>query len=242
MPEGPTIIILQEEVQAFKKKKIIDAGGYSKIDKEKLINQPVADFKTWGKHFLICLPRLTLRVHFLLFGKYSINEARNANPILYLRFANGTLFFYTAAIREITEDLDEIYDWSADVLSDQWNAKAALRKLKAEPRTLICDALLDQNIFAGAGNIFKNEVLFRARVHPQSPLGHIPSRKLTEIVQQMREYAFDFLLWKKAFLLKHYWEAHTKKNCPRCGIPFRKEYLGKTQRRSFFCESCQVLY
>lgn len=242
MPEGPSIVILKEEVQAFKGKKILAAGGYSKVDKKKLTNQVVVDFKSWGKHFLICLPKRTLRVHFLLFGKYSINEQTKANPVLFLQFKNGTLYFYTAAIREIEEDLDEVYDWTADVMNKHWDAAAARKKLKANPEVLICDALLDQNIFAGAGNIFKNEVLFRTRVHPESIVGKIPPRKLTAIVKQMQIYAFDFLKWKKAFVLKKHWEAHTKKICPRCDIPFIKAYLGKTKRRSFFCENCQILY
>lgn len=242
MPEGPSIVILKEEVQAFKGRKILAAGGYSKIDKQKLVNQPVVDFKTWGKHFLICLPKLTLRVHFLLFGKYSINEKTKAKPILFLQFKNGTLYFYTAAIRVIEEDLDEVYDWTTDVMNKDWDAAAARKKLKSQPDTLICDALLDQNIFAGAGNIFKNEVLFRTKVHPKSKVDKMPPRKLTEIVKQMHTYAFDFLKWKKAFVLKKHWEAHTKKTCPRCDIPFIKEYLGKAKRRSFFCEHCQVLY
>ena len=36
------------------------------------------------------------------------------------------------------------------------------------------DALLDQDVFAGAGNIIKNEVLHRIRVHPESPVGRLP--------------------------------------------------------------------
>jgi len=242
MPEGPSIVILKEEVQAFKGKKILDATGNSKINKQKLINSKIIDFKTWGKHFLICLPRLTLQVHLLLFGKYSINEPRNSKPRLQLRFSNGTLYFYACSIREIEGDLDEVYDWSADLMNPAWDAAAARKKLKSLSNTLICDALLDQTIFAGAGNIFKNEVLFRTRVHPASTINAIPVRKLAEIVKQMHVYAFEFLNWKKAYVLKKHWQAHTKKICPRCHIPFHKEYLGKTKRRTFFCESCQARY
>jgi endonuclease-8 len=242
MPEGPSIVILQEEVQAFKGKKILAAGGNSKIDKKKLVNQKIVDFKTWGKHFLICLPKITLRIHLLLFGKYSINEERKGRLRLSLTCRNGTLYFYSCAITVIEEDLDEVYDWAADVMNDQWDPAAAKKKLKAKPDTLICDALLDQHIFSGAGNIFKNEVLFRTRVHPESVVGQLPARKLSEIVKQMHVYAFDFLKWKKAYVLKKHWEAHTKKICPRCDIPLIKEYLGKTKRRTFYCENCQVLY
>ncbi len=242
MPEGPSIIILKEEIHHFKGKKILAALGNSKIDKKKLVNQKVVDIKTWGKHLLICLPKLTLRIHLLLFGKYSIDEERNGNPRLALTFRNGTLNFYSCAIKEIEEDLDEVYDWSADLMNKAWDPAAARKKLTAKPETFICDALLDQEIFSGAGNIFKNEVLFRTRIHPKSLVGKIPARKRAEIVKQMHLYAFQFLEWKKAFVLKKHWEAHTKKICPRCDIPLVKEYLGKTQRRSFYCRNCQVWY
>ncbi|MGZ5255674.1 MAG: DNA-formamidopyrimidine glycosylase family protein, partial [Flavitalea sp.] len=80
MPEGPTLIILKEEVQQFKGQKIIEVDGNSKIDQQDLLNKKIVDFKTWGKHFLICLPKYTLRVHFLLFGKYMINDHRDTPP------------------------------------------------------------------------------------------------------------------------------------------------------------------
>jgi endonuclease-8 len=55
-------------------------------------------------------------------------------------------------------------------------------------------------------------------------------------------YSYDFLEWKKAFVLKKHWLAHTKKTCPLCNIPLIKEYLGKTNRRTFYCDNCQELY
>ena len=74
MPEGPSIVILKEEVQPFKGKKIISISGNSKIDYFQLQNKTVIDFKSWGKHFLVCCKGITLRVHFMLFGSYRMNE------------------------------------------------------------------------------------------------------------------------------------------------------------------------
>lgn len=107
---------------------------------------------------------------------------------------------------------------------------------------LATDAILDQDIFAGAGNIFKNEVLFRIRVHPLSKIGKLPPKKLRELVKEVHNYAYQFLEWKKKFELRKHWLAHTKKTCPRCHIPFIKEHLGKTNRRTFYCTNCQLLY
>ena len=74
MPEGPSLVILKEEVASFKGKKIIEVNGNSKENIKQLEGQKILDFKTWGKHFLICFKGVTLRIHFLLFGKYSVNE------------------------------------------------------------------------------------------------------------------------------------------------------------------------
>ncbi|THU41573.1 endonuclease [Niastella caeni] len=242
MPEGPSIVILNEAVQPFKGKTILSATGNSSIDKDRLVNQKVTDFKSWGKHFLICLPRFTLRIHFLLFGSYSVNEQTKKAPRLQLHFPNGDLYLYSCSIRIIEEDLDLVYDWTSDVLNENWAPKKARKKLKAQPGQLVCDALLDQNIFSGVGNIIKNEVLFRIKVHPENTIHSLPPRKLTELINEACNYSYDFLAWKKAFVLKKHWLVHTKKTCPRCNIPVIKKYLGKTNRRTFYCENCQVLY
>lgn len=242
MPEGPTIIILKEEVQSFIGKKIIKVEGNSKLDIQRLSGKTIIEFKTWGKHFLICFKEFTIRIHFMLFGSYRINEQKENVPRLRLIFAKGEINFYACSLKFIEEDLNEIYDWPSDVMSDLWNPKAAKQKLKGIPHAMVCDALLNQDIFTGVGNIIKNEVLFRTQIHPESLIGNIPSKKLNELIKEARNYSFDFLKWKKEFVLKKHWLAHTKKICHRCNIPLIKKYCGKSKRRSFFCDECQVLY
>jgi len=242
MPEGPSIVILKEAVQEFRGKRPLVISGNTKTDLDKIKNKKITDFKSWGKHFLICFDKITIRIHFLLFGSYRINETREAKPRLHFKFQNGELNFYACSVKLIEEDLDTVYDWTADVMNDGWSPRKARTKLKAKPNMLVCDALLDQNIFAGSGNIIKNEVLFRIKVHPKTKVGKLPAAKLSELIREARNYSFDFLKWKKAYVLKKHWLAHTKRTCPRCNIPLIKEHLGKTKRRSFFCNNCQKLY
>lgn len=245
MPEGPSIVILREAVEALNiKGQNIDfaEGNSSKIDIDQLIDKRIVDIRSWGKHFLICFDDFTLRIHFMLFGSYLINEKKKTVPRLTLEIKNNELNFYSCSVKILEEPADKIYDWETDIMSEQWNPEKALAKLKAAPKMFACDALLDQDIFAGSGNIIKNEVLFRIRVNPLSLLGEIPEDKLKEMVAETRNYSFDFLEWKKEFTLKKHWLAHTKKICPRCNIPFVKEYLGKFKRRSYFCTNCQIVY
>ncbi|MFL5810935.1 MAG: DNA-formamidopyrimidine glycosylase family protein, partial [Flavisolibacter sp.] len=186
MPEGPSLLIAKEEMIQYKGKKIIEVSGNSKFGIERLKNKKLVDIKTWGKHLLFCFDQFTIRVHFLMFGTYRVNEKKNAAPRLSIQFKNGEINLYSCAIKLIEEPLDEIYDWTADVLSDEWDPKAARKKLKAMPATLVVDALLDQNIFSGVGNIIKNEVLYRIKVHPKTKLGKLPARKLSELIKEAR--------------------------------------------------------
>lgn len=131
--------------------------------------------RSWGKQFLIELPAFALRVHFMLWGSYRNERKEDRTPRLALGFARGAeLNFYSCSLRFIDEPLDQVYDWRSDVMSDQWDPALARRRLRAQPDKLVCDALLDQDLFAGVGNIIKNEVLFRIRVHPLSKVGALP--------------------------------------------------------------------
>jgi|SRR5215211_2563907 len=242
MPEGPSLVIAKEEMILFKGKKVLAVSGNSKTDKDRMLNKKLVDIKTWGKHLLLCFNHFTVRIHFLMFGTYRVNSTKDAAARLHLKFNNGELNFYTCAVKMIDEPLDEIYDWTADVLSETWDARAAKKKLKAMPEVLVTDALLDQTVFSGVGNIIKNEVLYRIKVHPKTKVGGLPPKKLSELIKEARNYSFDFLKWKKEYTLRKHWLAHTKKICERDGDKIIKEYLGTTQRRTFFCNTCQMLY
>jgi endonuclease-8 len=244
VPEGPSLVILKEETARFEGQDIVRAeGNTTTIDPAALVGQPILSLRTWGKHFLIELPTTALRIHFLLFGSYRVDERKDKPPRLSLGTADGgELNFYACSVKEIDGDLDAAYDWSADVMSDQWDPARARKKLRAAPDMLACDALLDQTIFSGVGNIIKNEVLFRIRVHPLSTVGSLPAARLRALVQEARQYSFDFLEWKKAYVLKAHWLAHAQTVCPRCNVRFTKAHLGRSKRRSFFCERCQKRY
>jgi len=122
MPEGPSIIILKEEVQIFKGKKVLQVSGNTKTEKERLHSKKIIDFKSWGKQFLICFDGFFVRIHLLLFGSYRVNEKKgNTAPRLHLEFKNGELNFYSCSVKIIDGDPVDFYDWETDTMSDQWN-------------------------------------------------------------------------------------------------------------------------
>lgn len=242
MPEGPSVVLLKEEVQQFTGERIIAVKGNSKIDQSRLLNISILSFKSWGKHFLICFEDFTLRIHFLMFGTYRINEEKVQPVRLNLTFRNGSINFYSCSVKILEGDVNDHYDFSSDVMSREWNPRKAKAKLKKIPDNLVCDALLEQDIFSGVDNIIKNEVLYRIGVHPESTVGRLPAQKMNKLIEEVRNYSFDFLEWKRQYELKKHWLAHTKKVCLRCDLPIIKKYTGNKKRRSFFCIKCQRLY
>jgi endonuclease-8 len=242
MPEGPSLILFREELLRFVGQKILEVSGSSKIDQQRLVGKKIKEIRTWGKHMLWLFDDFTIRIHFLMFGTYYINSGKDAKPRLYIRFQKDELNLYAAAIKTIEEPLDDIYDWTADVLSPLWDPRTAKKKLKDMPDAMVTDALLDQTVFSGVGNIIKNEVLYRIKVHPESLVGSLPPRKLTDMIKEASGYSFEFLQWKREFILRQNWKVHRKKSCERDETKIVKEYLGKTARRTFFCPTCQKLY
>lgn len=244
MPEGPSILILKELTEKFIGQKVIAATGNAKIEHEILNHQNLLEYRIYGKQSYLILSKNVIRIHLLLFGSYSIDKQTKPDRQLrlHLNFENGDLYFYSCSVKLLEKEILKDIDWSADVLSDLWKPIKARKKLKARPEMMVCDALLDQNIFAGVGNIIKNEVLFRIGVHPESLIGNLPPKKLSALIAEARNYSFDFMRWKKDYVLKKNWLVHTKKICPKCGAPLTKKHTGLSNRRSFFCEIDQKLF
>lgn len=237
--EGPSLIILKEEIKVFVGKKIIAVSGNTSIEKERFNNKVIRDFKSWGKHFLIYFDNFYVRIHFLMFGSYRVNEKKEDRvPRLSLIFKKREINFYTCSVKIVEENPEEIYDWQVDVMSDKWNPQKELASLKKIKSTMVCDALLDQNIFAGVGNTIKNEVLFRIKIHPENLIGALQSKQLKNLVEEAKNYSFDFYNWKKIYQLRKHWLIY-KKKCTGCKQPIIAKHTGKGNRYSFFCESCQ---
>ena len=130
MPEGPSIVLLKEAVTQFVGKQTIEVTGNTKIDKSRLLHKKIIDFKSWGKHFLICFDDFTVRIHMLMFGSYLVNEQKEKPPRLGLKFENGELNFYACSVKIIDGDINNTYDFSSDVMNDNWNPEGSNTKLK----------------------------------------------------------------------------------------------------------------
>jgi endonuclease-8 len=242
MPEGPSIVILKELLAPYIGKTVLVATGNAKIDMTLLERKKIMDIKSYGKQLLISFKGFYIRIHLLMFGTYRINERKAIHPRLSLSFKKGEINFYTCSVRLLEGDVNNSYNWEHDVMANEWDPEKAEKAIMQLPEESVADLLMNQDIFAGVGNIIKNEVLFITRIHPKTLGGDLPQKKLKELIREASSYSFNFYTWKKEYTLKKHWLIYFKWTCPRCKVRIKREYLGKGKRMTYYCENCQVLY
>lgn len=247
--EGPSIHLAAEQLRPFVGKKITSVGGNSRIGIDRLQGKRVKDIFAWGKHLVFQFDTFAMRVHFMLWGTFAAtvkgksvtgDYRRSGPPRLVMNLPNGEITIWAASVKWIEgDDVKAEYDFTADIMSDRWNPGSALKKVRAFPHGEIADVLLDQAIFAGVGNIIKNEVLFRTRISPFLRVEQISPKKLRAIVADAQVFSHRFLELRKVFALRKNLEVYRKSTCPRCGEKIFRRNHGQRARRSFFCARCQ---
>lgn len=99
MPEGPSIVILKEAILHFKGREIIQVTGNSKVGIQAFNNTVISDIRSFGKQLLISLSSgLTIRIHFMLFGSYSIDEKKDRPERLGIKTEVGEINFYACSV------------------------------------------------------------------------------------------------------------------------------------------------
>src|SRR5215208_8086361 len=197
--EGPSLYLAARQLKPFRGKAVLSVSGNSKIEKERILKKEVKNIFSWGKHLVIQFDEFALRTHFLLFGTFeaSINNStltgdyqRAYTPRLQLDFENGTIKLFNCSVKFLeTKNAKASYDFTIDIMSPKWNADKAFDSLSSKPDVEIADLLLDQEIFAGVGNIIKNEVLWRVRIHPETKVKQIAPSKLMELIAETRKFS-----------------------------------------------------
>lgn len=247
--EGPSLYLAARQLKPFRGKTVLAISGNTKIEKERMLGKRVKTIFSWGKHLVIQFDEFALRTHFLLFGAFEaeVNGAtltgdykRSYTPRLQLDFENGTIKMFNCSVKFLeTRNAKASYDFTFDIMSPKWSSDQAFDTISSKPGAQIADILLDQNIFAGVGNIIKNEVLWRVRIHPETKVEELPASDLKQLIAETKRFSLLFYKWRKVFLLRKHLDIYQKSICPRCGANVKREKTGKRNRISHICPVCQ---
>jgi endonuclease-8 len=248
--EGPSLYLAANQLKPFKGKTVLSVSGNSKVEKERMLRRKVKSIFAWGKHLVIQFDEFAVRTHFLLFGAFEANVddapltgdyKRAYTPRLQLDFENGNIKLFNCSVKFLaTTNAKATYDFTIDIMSPKWSPDKAFDSITAKPGVEIADVLLDQNIFAGVGNIIKNEVLWRVRIHPQTMVKNLTASERKNLIAETRKFSLLFYKWRKVFLLRKHLDIYQRSVCPRCGSKVKREKTGKRNRISHFCPVCQV--
>ena len=118
----------------------------------------------------------------------------------------------------------------------------AFRALLSGRRGAVKSALMNQRIVAGIGNVYADEILFQARVHPTTSVNRLREECLRELFDSMNEaltagieHAVRSKPFPDSYLLHHRGEGE---KCPRCGG--KVERLTVSGRTAYYCSKCQA--
>jgi formamidopyrimidine-DNA glycosylase len=136
------------------------------------------------------------------------------------------------------QDIPEWTELGPDPLADGIRVDRLARLLGKRKRA-IKDALMDQSILAGIGNILATEALWRARIDPRSRSSALAIEELRVIARHLRGAIRDELRTRERGeedVFDVYGRAGEA--CPRCAAPIRRVVIGG--RTSAYCPKCQI--
>lgn len=127
-----------------------------------------------------------------------------------------------------------------DINAEVFHLEEAL-KLLSKSTELIVDAVMNQSLLPGVGNVIKIEGLYASGIHPLRMACHLSQAEALRLVRALRAFAIQWYEepgQKSARLVKIY----GKKTCRRCQGGTLKICEGTRQRITYFCPSCQPLF
>ncbi len=248
MPEGPLLILYKEDLAGLAGHTVEEAATRLRTaDLAPLDGRTLTGISTWGKYlFMQFGEAVHLRIHWGMFGIYTLDRERpGKDATAVFTFSSGpVLRLYSVSLRVVEgTPSDTDYDPRADIMNPHWDPSLALQKLHAlPPDAMVCDALLDQTIFAGLGNAIKTEALFALSIHPESRVHALPPDALEALVEEAAGQSQLFLEGKRTFGAERYgWTlAYRRKECPRCGVKIATGHTGILGRKSHWCPACAV--
>ncbi|MFC5263964.1 Fpg/Nei family DNA glycosylase [Kribbella qitaiheensis] len=186
MPEGHTLHRLANDVwDAFGGRPVTASSPQGRFVEgaARLNGHVLRGTEAHGKHFLADFEGAGwLHIHLGLIGKVDFGEAPVPEPVgqVRLRLQNATAYadLRGATVCEVlTEDEREtlIGRLGPDPLRDDADPALAWKRIHRSKQP-IGQLLMDQGVLSGVGNVYRAEVLFRAKLHPKTP-GHLVKKR-----------------------------------------------------------------
>lgn len=250
MPEGDTVwhtaaVLRENLVGGTLTRCDIRVPRFATVD---LTGQVVDEVLSRGKHLFIRVGAASIHSHLKMDGSWRVGKRgvrvdHRARIILETDTARAVgVDLGVLEILERERDGDAVAHLGPDLLGEDWDPALAAANLTADPDRPIAEALLDQRVLAGVGNVYSNELCFLS--------GHLPTAPVRDIADPHRlvSRARD-MLWLNRFRWNRCTTGDTRTGrqlwvygrsgqaCRRCGTRIAFDDAG--ERVTYWCPSCQ---
>jgi endonuclease VIII len=260
MPEGHTIHRAALDQTKMLVGKVLDVSspqGRFMEGAALLDGQKCTGVEAYGKHLIYRFANgLALHIHLGLFGVFKTAKAPAAEPVgaVRIRMISNTHVVdingpNTCDILEGAELAALIARIGPDVLRADADAELAWTKI-TKSRASIGQLLMDQSVMAGIGNIYRSEILWRQKLHPEMP-GRNLQREAFDRVWTDSVHLLKLGVKHNAIITREHdvesgkkskygerFNIFNKSHCPDCSTEIRVFEIAT--RRAFMCETCQL--
>jgi len=243
MPEGDSLHRAARRLQVLVGERVAVETPHpraaSMLAAERLDGRRLEAVEAVGKNLLLSFEGgLVLRSHLRMSGRWQVLERgaeKHGRPWLVLSGAEREAVLWNGPVLELTAR--GMRRLGPDILADPPDFAGMLARMRAgHQRRELGDALLDQRLVAGIGNVWKAESLWRVELSPWLRLDQVSDDELERVLGEaarLMRTALDGpgpkrVVYKRA-----------GRPCPRCGTPIRSRGQGDDNRTAYWCPGCQ---
>ena len=222
--------------------------------KRQIAGQIIAGVSRRGKFLVFTLSSGTLLVHLRMSGDLRViaqKEEALAHDRVRFHFSGGDMLAFNdprkfGRIWLVKDPVEVLGDLGPEPFDPALEGVAFHRMLQSTRRQ-IKPLLLDQRFLAGVGNIYSDEALHKAGIHPLTPANQIDPKKAEALLAAVREIleegihrngaSIDWVYRGGDFQNHFRVYQRTGEPCPVCGTKIERQIIG--QRSTHFCPHCQ---
>jgi endonuclease-8 len=206
---------------------------------ERLDGRRLERVRAVGKNLLLEFEGgLVLRSHLRMRGRWRVEAAGSTpfgRPWLVLRGRLRQAVLWNGPVLELTRGRSPAAGrLGPDIMATPPDLDGMLARFRAVGQSReVGEALLDQRLVSGIGNMWRAEALFETALSPWSPLSELDDASLRRVLE-------------KAARLMHAGRGQRRvyrragRPCPRCGAPVRSQPQGDEARIAYWCPACQA--
>lgn len=273
MPEGDTIFRAAETLHRFLAGKVVTRfesafPALTRIDEDHPIaGRTIESVIARGKHLLITFAGdLTLHTHMRMNGSWHLyrpadrwkRAARDMRVLI--ATADAVAVGFNVPIAELLTSRElsrhrRLQALGPDLLGGAFDLDEAFKRLRVHDRDPIADALLNQRVLSGIGNVFKSEILFIAGIEPFTRVADLDDATLRAVLEISQKQLRMNVAARSRTLApargrRTTGSLHPSKGlwvygrggqpCRRCGTMIQANKTGPDARLTYWCPRCQT--